>query len=57
VFGKLSSDHRTGKGVSIAILKKGNDKEYSIYHTMAPISHTSKGMLQILQARLQQYIN
>jgi len=37
--------------------KKGNAKECSNYHTIALISHTSKAMLKILQARLQQYIN
>ena len=45
------------RSVSIAIIKKGNAKEHSIYCTMAPISHSSKGMLHILQARLQQYMN
>ena len=39
------------------ISKKGNAKECSNYHTIAPISHTSKVMLKILQARLQQYVN
>ena len=43
--------------VSIPIPKKGNAKEWSNYFTIAPISHTSKVMLKILQARLQQYIN
>ena len=37
--------------------KKGNAKECSSYHTIAPISHASKVMLKILQARLQQYMN
>ena len=37
--------------------KKGNVKECSNYHTIAVISHTSKVMLKILQARLQQYMN
>ena len=37
--------------------KKGNAKECSNYHTIALISHTSKIMLKILQARLQQYVN
>ena len=37
--------------------KKGNAKECSNYHTIARISHTSKVMLKILQARLQQYVN
>ena len=36
--------------------KKGNAKECSNYHTIALISHTSKVMLKILQARLQQYV-
>ena len=37
--------------------KKGNAKECSNYHKIALISHTSKIMLKILQARLQQYMN
>ena len=37
--------------------KKGNAKECSSYCTIALISHTSKVMLKILQARLQQYVN
>ena len=43
--------------VFIPIPKKGNDKECSNYHTIALISHASKVMLKILQARLQQYVN
>ena len=43
--------------VFIPIPKKGNVKECSNYHTIALISHASKGMLKILQARLQQYVN
>ena len=43
--------------VFIPIPKKGNDKECSNYHTTALISHTSKVMVKILQARLQQYVN
>ena len=39
------------------IPKKGSAKECSNYHTIALISHTSKVMLKILQARLQQYVN
>ena len=39
------------------IPKKGNVKEYSNYCTIVLISHTSKVMLKILQARLQQYVN
>ena len=42
------------KSVFIPIPKKGNAKENSNYHTTALISHTSKVMLQILQARIQQ---
>ena len=57
-FGKLSSGHRTGKrSVFILILKKGNAKEYSNYHTTAFIPHGSNVMLKILQARLQSYVN
>ena len=39
------------------IPKKGNAKECSNYHTVALISHASKVMLKILQARLQHYVN
>ena len=39
------------------IPKKGNAKECSDYHTIALISHASKVMFKILQARLQQYVN
>ena len=45
------------RSVSIQIPKKGNVKECSNYRTIAFISHTSKVMLKILQARLQQYMN
>ena len=45
------------RSVFIPIPKKGNAKECSNYHTIALISHASKVMLKILQARLQQYIN
>ena len=41
----------------IPIPKKGNAKEYSNYRTIAFISHTSKVMLKLLQARRQQYVN
>ena len=41
--------------VLIPIPKKGNAKDCSNYHTIALISHASKVMLKILQARLQQY--
>ena len=43
--------------VSTPIPKKGNAKERSNYHTIALISHSSKVMLKILQARLQQHVN
>ena len=58
-FGKLSSGHRTRKGqlVFIPIPKKGNAKECSNCRTFALISHASKVMLKIPQARLQQYMN
>ena len=45
------------RSVFIPIQKKGNSKECSNYHTIALISHASKVMLKILQARLQQYVN
>ena len=43
--------------VVIPIPKKGNAKECSNYHTIALILHTCKVMLNILQDRLQQYVN
>ena len=43
--------------VFIPIAKKDNAKEYSSCYTIALISHASKVMLKILQARLQQYVN
>ena len=45
------------RSVFIPIPKKGNAKECSNYHTIALISHVSKVMLKILQARIQQYVN
>ena len=45
------------RSVFISIPKKGNAKEYSNYRTIALISHVSKVMLKILQARLQKYMN
>ena len=45
------------RSVFIPIPKKGNAKEYSNYCTIALISHASKVMLRIFQARLQQYVN
>ena len=66
--GKFSSGKFTGnselensqdwkRSVFIPIPKKGNAKECSNYCTIALISHASKVMLKILQARLQQYVN
>ena len=45
------------KSVFIPIPKKGNAKKCSNYHTSVLISHTSKVVLKILQARLQQHMN
>ena len=45
------------RSVFIPIPKKGNAKECSKYCTIALISHASKVMLKMLQARLQQYMN
>ena len=43
--------------IDVSYIKKGNAKECSNYRTIALISHASKVMLKILQARLQQYMN
>ena len=45
------------RSVFIPVPKKGNAKKCSNYRTIALISHASKVMLKILQARLQQYLN
>ena len=45
------------RSVFLPVPNKGNAKECSDYCTIALISHTSKVMLRILQARLQQYVN
>ena len=45
------------RSVFISIPVKGNAKQYSNYNTIALISHISKVILKILQARLQQYVN
>ena len=45
------------RSLFIPISKKGNAKDHSNCHTVALISHASKVMLKILQARLQQYMN
>ena len=49
--------HDWKRSVFIPISKKGNAKECRNYQTIALISHASKVMLKILQARLQQYMN
>ena len=51
-FGEFSNCHRLGKDQF-----HSNAKEYSNYHTIVPISHTSSIMLRILQVRLQQCVN
>ena len=57
-FGKLSSGHRTGKGqFSFQSQRKAMPKNVQNCHTIALISHATKVMLKILQARLQQYMN
>ena len=57
-FGKTQQWPQDWKrSVFIPIPKKGNAKECPNYHTVALISHASKVMLKILQARLQQYVN
>ena len=56
--GKLSSGPQDWKRSGfITMPKKGNDKEYSNYCTIALISYTSKLMLKILHAKFQQYVN
>ena len=56
-FGKLSSGHRTGKGqCSFQSQRKAMPKMLN-YGTIAFVSHASKVMFKILQARLQQYVN
>ena len=57
-FGKLSSGHRTGKGqFSFQSQRKAMPKNAQTNCTIALISHASKVMLKVLQARLQQYVN
>ena len=56
-FGKLSSGQGLERSVFISIPKKCNAKECSNYLPIALISHASKLILKILQARLQQYMN
>ena len=56
-FRKLSSGQDWKRSVFIPSPRKGNAKEYSNYRTIALISHASKVMLKILQARLRRYVN
>ena len=57
-FGKLSNGHTTGKGqFSFQSRRKGSARECLNYCTIAVISHSSKLMLKILLASLQQYMN
>ena len=56
-FGKLSSDHRTGKGQFSFQSQERQCQRMLKLCTIALISHASKVMLKILQARLQQYVN
>ena len=57
-FGKLSSGHRTGKGPFLfQSQRKAMPKNAQTTAQFALISHASKVMLKILQARLQQYVN
>ena len=57
-FGKLSSGHRTGKGqFSFQSQRKAMPKNAQTPTQLHSLSHTSKVMLKILQARLQQYVN
>ena len=57
-FGKLSGGHRTGKDqFSFQSQRKAMPKNAQSYRTIALISHASKVMHKILQARLKQYVN
>ena len=56
-FGKQHWPQDWKMSVFNPIPKKGNIKECSVYCTIALISHASKVMLKILQAKLQQYMN
>ena len=57
-FGKLSRVHKIGKcQFSFQFQRREITKNVKKYHKIAPISHASKVMLKILQARLQQYTN
>ena len=56
-FPTLQADSLSGEPQGKSIPKKRNAKECSNYSTIALISHISKVMLKVLQARLQQYMN
>ena len=57
-FGKLSNSHRTGKGqFSFQSQRRAMPRMFKLPRTNALISHASKVMLKIPQARLQQYVN
>ena len=56
-FGKLSSGHRTRNGHTHSNPKERQGQKMLNYHTIALVSHASKVMLKIFQARLQQYMN
>ena len=56
-FGKLSSGHRTGKGQFYSSPKEEQCQRMFRLSTVALISHASKVILKVLQARLQQYVN
>ena len=56
-FGKLSSGHRMEKISFHSNPKERQCQECSNYHTVVLISHASKVMFKILQARFQQYVN
>ena len=56
-FGKFSSGHRTEKGHFHSNPKERQCQSCSNYSTIAFVSHASKVMVKILEARLQQYMN
>ena len=56
-FGKLISVHGIGKSQFSFQSQRGNAKDYSNYCIIALISHATKVMLKVMQARLQQYVN
>ena len=56
-FGKCRTGHRAGKGpFSFQSQRRSRSKKCSNYHTVVLLSHASKAMPQILQAKLQQYV-